>query len=78
MMQCQNIVNVLNEYKMLQPKLGNLEMLTNENNKSEPQRDIGEELIQVETDENVLSKSNNQPVTSGEINDMVDSTKAKF
>ena len=37
--QCKNIIYVLNEHYMTQPKLGNLEMLTNDHDKSGIQSD---------------------------------------
>ena len=52
MIQCQNIVSVLNEYKMFK-KMENIEMSANEHDKSELESNIIEELIQVETDETV-------------------------
>ena len=55
--QCQNIVYVLNKHKIVQPKLGNLEMLTNDHNKSEAQSDMIEELVQLESDGIMLSEN---------------------
>ena len=60
MVQCQNIFNVLNEYEMLQPNLGSLEMLTNYHDKGQLQSDISKNLIQVETEEIVLNGSISQ------------------
>ena len=61
--QCQNIVYVLNEHEIVQPKWSNLEMLTNYYDKNETQSDMIEELIQGETDEIMLNESTSQPVT---------------
>ena len=69
--QCQNIVCVLHENEMVQPKLRNVEMLTNDYDKSDTQSDMGEELIQVETDGIVLNESTRKPVTLEEINQMI-------
>ena len=49
------IVYVLNEHEVVPPKLINLEMLTNDHDKSETQSDIVEELIQIQTDDIVLN-----------------------
>ena len=76
--QCQNIVCVLNEHKIIQPKLRNLEMLTNDYDKNEIQSDIVEELIQVGTDVVVLNENTIQPVTSEELNKMIESNQNKI
>ena len=57
--QCQNIVYVLNEHETVQPKLRMLKGLTDENDHdiNDRQSDIIEELIHVETDEIVLNES---------------------
>ena len=49
--QCQNIVYVLNKHEIEQSKLSVLERLTdgNDHNKNETQSNIIEELIQVKT-----------------------------
>ena len=62
---CQNIPNVINEYKLLQPELEN-EMLTDEHCKGETESDIIEKLII-----RLLNESNHQFVISTEINQMV-------
>ena len=56
--QCQNIVYVLNGHKMVRPKLRVLKELTdrNEYNINDSQRDTVEELICVETDVIMLNK----------------------
>ena len=72
-----NTVYLLIEHKTAQPKLRNLEMLTNGHDKSETQIDMVQELIQVETDEMVPNESNSQPVTSGEINEMIENNQNK-
>ena len=43
--------------KTAQPKLRNLEVLTNDHDKSETQSDMIKELIQEETDDTVLNES---------------------
>ena len=75
--QCQNIVYVLNKHEIVQPKLRNLERLTNGNDhdKNETQSNIVEDLVQVETDEIVLNESTSQPFTSEEINQMIESNQ---
>ena len=60
---------------MIQSKLRNLEMLTNDHNKNEKQSDMIEELTQVKTDGIMLNESNSQPVTSEEINQTVESSQ---
>ena len=59
MIQCQNIVYVLNEQEIVKPKLRMLKELTdgNDNNINDSQSDIVEELIHVETDAIMLNKS---------------------
>ena len=61
--QYQNIVYVLSEHEIEQPKLRVLERLPDRNhyNINDTQSDIIEELIQVETDEIVLNESVTQP-----------------
>ena len=56
--QCQNIISVLNEHEFEQPKLRVLERLTdrNDHDTNDTQSDTIEELIQVETDEIVLNE----------------------
>ena len=78
--QCQNIVYVFNEHKIVQPKLRNLEILTNGNDhdKNGTQSDIIEEVTQVETVEIVLNESTIQPVTSEEINPMIGSNQIEI
>ena len=76
--QCQNIVYVLNEHEVVQPKWRNLEMSTNDHDKSETQSDMVEELIQVETDDNVLNESTCQPIASEEINRIIESNQNKI
>ena len=63
---------------MVQPKLRNLEMLTNECDKNGTKSDMIEELIQIETDGVVLNESTSQPVTSKEINEMIESNWNKI
>ena len=69
--QCQNIVDVLNECEIVELKLRNLEMLTNAHAKNETQSDMIGELIQVETDEIMLNENISQQVTSEKINQMI-------
>ena len=60
MVQCQKNVNVLNVYKELLPKLGNIEMLANEHDERETGNDVLEELLQVETKKTVLNDCTSQ------------------
>ena len=55
--QCQNIVYILNEHEIVQPKLRMLKRLTDGNDFdiNDTQSDITEELIHVETDAIVLN-----------------------
>ena len=57
--QCQNIVYVLNEHKIVHPKLKELERLTNghDHDENETQSNIVKELVQVETDESLLNEA---------------------
>ena len=57
MIQCQNIVYVLNGNESVQPKLGVLKKLTDRNkyNINDSQGDIVEELIHVQTDAIILN-----------------------
>ena len=66
--QCQNIVYVLNEYEIEQPKLRVLERLTDRNGYdiNDTQSYIIEELIQVEIDEIVLTESASQSEKSNQ------------
>ena len=68
MVQCQNIVNILNEYEMLQHQVENLEMLKISMIKVRLKVILLESFFQGETDEIVLNESTPQPVTSEEIN----------
>ena len=56
--QCQNIVYILNEHEIVQPKLRLLQELSNRNdyNINNSQSDIVEELIHVETDAIMLNE----------------------
>ena len=58
MIKCQNIVYVLNEHEIVQPKSRVLKELTdrNEYNINNSQSDIVEELIHVQTDAIVLNE----------------------
>ena len=64
--QCKNIVNILNEYKTLQPKLENMEMSVNEHNEENyiSKCVFIDELIQIETDEIVVHECPSQIVMS--------------
>ena len=57
--QCQNIIHVLKEHEIVQPKLRLLNEVTdgNDYNINETYGDITEELIHVETEEIVLNES---------------------
>ena len=78
MVQCKIIVYMLNLHEMMQPKLRNLEILTNDHDKSETQSDKVEELIHIETEEFVLNESTSQPVTPEEINKKIESNENKM
>ena len=62
MIQCQNIVYVLNEHEIVQPKLRVIEGLTDRNvyDINDIQSDIFGKFIQVETDGIVLNESASQ------------------
>ena len=53
-------------------------MLTNDHDKSKIQSDLVEDLIQVETHEIILNEITSQPVTSEEINHMIESNWNKI
>ena len=70
-----NTVCVLNEHEIVEPKLKNLDILTNGHDKNETQSDMVEEYIQVEANEIVLNDSPSQLVTSAEINPVKESNQ---
>ena len=57
---------------MSESKLGNIDMLMNDNGKSQTESHIVEELIKVGTHEVVLNESTSQLVRSEEMNQMVE------
>ena len=68
---------MLNEHEIEQPKLRELERLTegNDHDKNETQSNIIEELIEIETEENALNESTSHPVTSEELNETIESNQ---
>ena len=70
--QCQNIVYLLNERDFEQPKLRVLKRLRegNDHDTNDTQSDIINKLIQVETDKIVLNESTSQPE---ELSQMIES-----
>ena len=77
MVQCQNIVYVLNQHEIEQPKLRVLERLTdgNDNDKNDTQSNIIEELSHIESHEIVSNENTSQPVKLEELNQMIESNQ---
>ena len=77
MVQCQNIVNKLNEHEML-AKLGNIKVLTNDHGKSETESNIIEEMTQVDINEIYINEGTSQLVISEKMNQMVETNQNKI
>ena len=75
--QCQTIVYVLNEHEIVQPKLRVLKELTNGNdyNINDPQSNITEELIHVESDAIMVKEG---ACKSGQPDQILEITKTKM
>ena len=65
------------KHEKILPKLRNLEILTNDHDKSKMQSDIVKELVQVETGDIVLNESTRQTIISEKINQIAESSPQK-